>query len=442
MKFKLNIFGIQLLLRVGLVSVLSLALGFTVVNKSFFFIPIVLVLALCLSIVSLYYYLKKTNENLYSFLLNLKHQDFQASFPKTNKNGNFLDVNVQYNKILNQFENQQELSKHTIAILESTIHHGRNYVIIYQLNGKVMFISNLLKEEFNLREDKHIKDVYKVMPFPCFTETNERVRKWVLKPKDYHYLFTESWHVEAKYISVYNTDYKICFFNKETFNQHQNIKGWLSFVKVVSHEIGNGITPIRSIAETISNDGILNNSDAKRVNKGLSMIIKQSDELLSFSERYRQLVQVPEIQPEKWQFSELLNELSLNFNSVFKENRILFTYEGDMNTVVFLDKQLMKQVFSNLIMNSIWALKKTINPRIIISIKNRKSDRLITFEDNGCGIAKDKRHEVFIPFYTTKDEGSGIGLSLTQQIIWKHNGRIFVESEPNRYTRFLITLNN
>ena len=91
-------------------------------------------------------------------------------------------------------------------------------------------------------------------------------------------------------------------------------------------------------------------------------------------------------------------------------------------------------------MNSIWALEEVANPEISIIATKRKNDILIVFEDNGKGIPKDKKYQVFIPFYTSKQEGSGIGLSLTQQIIWKHNGRIFVESEQDEFTRFIITL--
>lgn len=439
MKSKLNIFGVQLILRIGLVCILCLGLGFSVVNKPFFFIPIILVLALCIAVVSLYFYLKKTNDNLYNFLLNLKHQDFQASFPKTNKNGNFSDVNIQYNDILRQFEKKQDVNKHAIAIMESALQQIKECVIIYKQDGEVAFMNPPFKEAFQIYEAKHIDDVIKIIPFPCFKLTDSRTRKWVLEPKDYDYIFTEPWHVEVKYTSVYNTHYKMCFFHSEPFNQQQNIKGWLSFVKVISHEIGNGITPIRSVAETISHDPILSEANSTRVGKGLDMIIKQADELLAFSERYRQLVQLPELKKEPMPFSEVFKELEDSFEYIFKEKKINFEYTGDVGIVRNIDKQLIKQAFSNLIINSIWALQNSKSPKINISVTQRREDVLVVFEDNGCGIPNDKKYQVFIPFYTSKNEGSGIGLSLTQQIIWKHNGRIFVESEPNVFTRFIVT---
>lgn len=440
MKRKLNIFGIQLILRISLVCLLSLGLGFSVVNKPFFFIPVLLVLGLGLSVLTLYWFLKKTNENLYTFLLNLKHQDFQASFPKTNSNGHFLGVNEAYNDILKQFEKKQDQYKHQVSVIKKVLDQIQEGIVVYKQNGDIEFMNTHFKKAFHLGEITHVNALYKQLPFPCFKQLNTKERKWILEPKDYHYIFTEIWHVDVKFTTVYNTPYKLCFFSQEPFNQQQNSKGWLSFVKVISHEIGNGITPIRSIAETISQDDSLQQNPSSRVNKGLGMIIKQTDDLIAFSERYRQLVQLPELQLRLMPFSEIFNHLKSTFQSVFTNKGIQFTVTGDLNKQAHLDEQLLKQAFSNLIINSIWAVKSVENPQIHITLSYRKSDWLITFEDNGCGIPSDKKYQVFIPFYTSKSEGSGIGLSLTQQIVWKHGGRIFVESELNQYTRFIITL--
>ncbi len=444
MKFRLNIFGIQLILRITLICLLSLGLGFSVVYKPFFFIPVVLIIALCVVVINLYFYLIKTNENLSNFLLNLKHQDFQTSFPKSNKNGNFIHVNTQYNEILKQFEIKQDAYKHQIAVLKQALEDVKECVLVYKQNGDVVFINHQLQSEFQLNEadSTHIDLVHNKMPFPCFTQMNIRERKWVLEPKDYNYLFTETWHVEVKNISAYNTNYKICFFSKEHFNQQQNIKGWLSFVKVISHEIGNGITPIRSIAETLAQDEALKQDSPNRVTKGLGVIVKQSDELLEFSERYRQLVQLPELTKVSCTIAEILDDLHAHFQYVFTDKLISFTYSGDLDYVLFLDKQLIKQMFNNLLVNSIWAIEGKRDAKIGVQVTKRKNDTLIEFEDNGKGIPNDKKYQIFIPFYTSKQEGSGIGLSLVQQIIWKHNGRIFVESEHDQFTRFIITLND
>lgn len=440
MKQRLNIFGVQLILRIALVCILSLGLGFSVLNKPFFFIPITIVLGLIISVINLYKFLKRTNENLYTFLLNLKHQDFQASFPRNNKNGNFISVNEAYNEILKQFEQKQEEHKHVVSVIKNVLEEVKEGVLVYKHNGDIVLINEHFKRAFRISEVNHISDLYAVLPFPCFKQTELQERKWVLKPGDYNYLFTENWHVDVKYTSVYNENYKMCFFYQEFVNQEQNNKGWLSFVKVISHEIGNGISPIRSIAETISQDELLLCNSNSRVNKGLEMIIKQTDDLIAFSERYRQLIQLPELKRQKTTFLEIFNDLKSTYQFLIKDNDIKFNISGDLNQVVHLDIQLIKQAISNLIINSIWALNNESNPYIKIVVENRIGNWLIIFEDNGCGVPSDKKYQIFIPFYTSKIDGSGIGLSLTQQIIWKHGGRIFVESNLNEFTRFIMTL--
>ena len=440
MKFRLNIFGIQLVWRIVLICLLSLGLGFSVIVRSYFFIPLILVLSLMYSVFNLYAFLKKTNENLYTFLLNLKHQDFQTSFPKTNKNGHFLNVNEKYNEILKQFEYKQEEQKQISTVFIQTLEHLDKGILVYRNNGEIVFANTTFKNSFNITSETHINDVYAKIPFSCFKSTNKRENKWILKPEDYDYKFIEPWHVEVKYTLVYKEEFKICFFSQEDFNKQQNINGWLSFVKVISHELGNGITPVKSIAETIVQDPSLKYDESGRVRKGLQMILKQTDDLIAFSERYRQLVQLPELKLEECILGEVFEELASTFAYTLEKEQIDFVIKGDVNLHLKLDKSLLKQAFSNLIVNSIWALKEVEYPSIHITVHKRNLDTLIIFEDNGCGIAENKRYQVFVPFYSSKSEGSGIGLSLTQQIIWKHHGRIFVESEENKYTRFLITL--
>ena len=442
MKPRLNIFGIQLVLRIVLICMLSIGLGFSVVNKPFFFIPVILIAGLCITVINLYLYLKKTNENLYNFLLNLKHQDFQTSFPKTNKNGHFVQVNTEYNEILRQFERKQEERKHIISIMELVFDHVEACILVYKQNGEVAFMNTPFKHAFNLKESAHIQQIYEQLPFPCFQHHDIKENRWVLNPEEYNYRITEPWHVKVKYSSVYNTNYKICFFTKDQSAQQDNTNGWLSFIKVISHEIGNGITPIRSIAETLIQDESSDTQHSDRVKKGLSVIVNQADDLLEFSERYRQLVQLPELKKQLYTFGELLDELQNQFEYMFKEKGIQFKYYGDTDYAINMDRQLMKQAFNNLLLNSIWAIEDKLNPKITIHMTKRYNDTLIVVEDNGVGIPGDKKHQIFIPFYTSKHEGSGIGLSLTQQIIWKHNGRIFVESESGEFTRFMITLND
>lgn len=442
MKFRLNIFGIQLVWRIVLICLLSLGLGFSIIVRSYFFIPLILILSLIYSVFNLYAFLKKTNENLYTFLLNLKHQDFQTSFPKTNKNGHFLDVNEKYNEILKQFEYKQEEQKQISTVLIQTLEHLDKGILVYKYSGEIVYANTTFKDSFNITSAAHIKDIYAKIPFPCFKSTNKRENKWILKPEDYGYSFIEPWYVEVKYTLVYKEEFKICFFSQEDFNKQQNINGWLSFVKVISHELGNGITPVKSIAETIVQDPSLTYDESGRVRRGLEMILKQTDDLIAFSERYRQLVQLPELKLEECILSEIFEALASAFAYTLEKHQINLSIKGDVNVFLKLDKHLIKQAFSNLIVNSVWALKEVEHPSIQITVYKRHLDTLIVFEDNGCGISEDKRYQIFIPFYSSKPEGSGIGLSLTQQIIWKHHGRIFVESEKNTYTRFLITLVN
>ena len=198
---------------------------------------------------------------------------------------------------------------------------------------------------------------------------------------------------------------------------------------MLTHEIMNTIAPIISLSQTLSAYPDIN----EKAVRGLRIIQAQSERLLQFTESFRHLSYLP--QPEKKLFSltATLENLRELLSGDFKENNITFTLTCHPETIYMKgDENQLSQVLLNLLKNSMQALEEKEEGRINIHVQ--QDERLsINITDNGPGIPPELQEKIFIPFFTTKSEGSGIGLSLCKQIIRLHDGHLTVkESSPGK----------
>jgi len=224
-------------------------------------------------------------------------------------------------------------------------------------------------------------------------------------------------------------------------------ESWIRLIRVMTHEIMNSIAPITSLAETVSGyfaDGIgikkCNDLDEKIISNtvtGLKVIRERGSGLVKFVESYRQLTHLHEPIRKNVDLQLFLEKVKLLLSSELNFNKtnlsINFQNQG---MVVFVDENLFSQVIINLVRNSYEALQGQENGMIQINTyKSGSSQTVIEVIDNGPGISTELLDQIFVPFFTTRESGSGIGLSLSRQILSKHNGTISVKSQPG-YTCF------
>lgn len=213
-------------------------------------------------------------------------------------------------------------------------------------------------------------------------------------------------------------------------------ESWSKLTHVLTHEIMNTIAPIISLSQTLST---YPETQDKAV-RGLKIIQAQSERLMEFTESFRHLSYLP--QPEKKPFSltNLLHNLEGLLQTDFSDRNISFTLQCSPPSIIMNgDENQLSQVFLNLLKNAMQALEGLNNGEINMTIEQNER-LLIKISDNGPGIPADIQEQIFIPFFTTKPEGTGIGLSLCKQIIRQHDGHLFIkESQPGK-TVFSIDL--
>ena len=212
-------------------------------------------------------------------------------------------------------------------------------------------------------------------------------------------------------------------------------ESWQKLTRVLTHEIMNSLTPIISISDTLLTGEV----DADMTKQAISTINRRGQGLLNFVENYRKLTKIPTPVLGEVSAAELISDINHLFNLPYIEYDV-----HPEEHKLLIDRTLIEQVLINLIKNAIEACSETENPKIKVKIhKIPNSHTRISISDNGPGILPEVKDRIFVPFFTTKESGSGIGLSLCKQIILLHNGQIGVTSstdEETHGTKFTITL--
>jgi signal transduction histidine kinase len=224
-------------------------------------------------------------------------------------------------------------------------------------------------------------------------------------------------------------------------------KAWQRLLNVMTHEIMNSVAPISSLAGTLKNllakirdKSIRTESVVEDIELGIDTIMRRSQGLLSFAETYRNLSRITELNISRVQVSSLFEHISqLMLPSLTQKNIDLEVILKDPLMDIEADSSLIEQVLINLILNSIEAVKEKPEPHIILSAALNVNKRpVIRVTDNGAGIPDEVMDKIFIPFFSTRKNGNGIGLSLCKQIMMLHHGNIQAQTVVSEGTSFCL----
>jgi signal transduction histidine kinase len=223
-------------------------------------------------------------------------------------------------------------------------------------------------------------------------------------------------------------------------------RAWQKLLSVMTHEIMNSVAPISSLAGTLKNRLLLStslddtgSSERDDLELGLETIKRRSEGLLKFAETYRNLNKITKPNLKKLFVRDLFENLHTLMQPTLDQKKIeLEIVLKDTGLQMEVDVNLIEQVLINLVINALEAVKEKENPRIILSALQENNKTLIKVADNGSGISADLLDKIFIPFFSTKKSGSGIGLSLCKQIMLLHKGNILVYSREGEGTAFVL----
>jgi nitrogen fixation/metabolism regulation signal transduction histidine kinase len=444
-----NRFYISIIIRIILIVVTGLALSFFIGQDDKIMASIISFLLIAIQTIYLISFINKTNRNLASFLLRIQAKDTAVNYQDEQVLKNFKGLHLSFDQINKELQHIRIENEQKTHYLNTIVDHARIGIIAFDDKGKIELFnpeaSNILQCnacQFMVTLASKLPDFHHAIT----TDTSEKSQLIKLN------LNSEIQNLAIKK-TIINIGTKIIhiisFQNIRRELDHNELESWQKLIQVLNHEIMNSLTPITSLSKVIKRyihkDGVIKKADElsdeiiKDIAINTEIIEERGKGLVDFIEVYKNITKSPKLHLAKFRIADTVNKIEKFYGEKFKDQGVKFESKIKTNLELFADESLIEQMLINLIKNSLEALINQLNPKITITAKNTNDGSLlITIQDNGEGIPGTELDKIFIPFYSTKETGSGIGLSLSRQIMYLHKGSISVYSRPGEETVFSL----
>jgi len=445
-----NKFYISIFLRIIFIVLTCILFVYLIQRDDYLFTSGFVAFLIIVQTALLIKYVNRTNRELAEFLIHLQQGDTSVVFTKENIEKTFKGLRDSFEKINVDVKKVIEEKEQKEHYLNYVIDNVKTGLIAFNESGNIEFANNqakvfLNKKNYSLLNIHNLDDEL----IDIFTNTNPSESKIIKK----------TINNELYFLSFSSSEFKIGSKRFKLFSIHDvkqeieanEIESWQKLTRVLTHEMMNSITPITSLAHAIKRylkdeDGLksqteISNELISDIDENADIIENRGTGLLEFIDNYRTITKLPKPKFETLEICKFLKNCIQLFDNDIKYKNIKIKLNViPENQTLLADKGMIEQVIINLIKNSIDALNIAVNPKIdLISFIDENKKVKIQVIDNGTGISLDALDNIFIPFFTTKEKGSGIGLSLSRQIMHLHGGIISVKSEPNVETTFTLT---
>ena len=441
-------FRLQIVSRIIILFALLLGLAAMVTSTQWRVTPFVFGALALVSVVNLIHYIEFTNRTFSEFLNSIYFQDFSTKVPVTSTGTSFKQLSSAYKLITDSFRRITYQKEEHLSLLEAIVDHLQIAVMCVDDKDRIKLLNKAAKQLFHTPHIHRVDALERIDPFiyACVKKMLSGEQQLVhAKIKG----LPVSLSVLVNEFRVGDTQFRLfSFHNIRDQLEQKESDAWQKLIRVLAHEIMNSATPILSLSSSIksmlqSEDDsqhipTLTDEEQLDVKRGLDSIESRSKGLIQFVEAYRGLTHIPEPKPEPIDVPLLVqNVCQLLLPDISAVGISLDTrFEGQVLTAM-IDPQQIEQVLINLMRNAIQALDKQKNPRIKVVVEKSPQGKIvIDVEDNGCGIESDNLANIFMPFYTTKAEGTGVGLSISRQMMFMNRGLLTVDSKAGEGSRF------
>jgi nitrogen fixation/metabolism regulation signal transduction histidine kinase len=442
MIFKRN-FQSRILVRVLLLFLTLTAAAFLIVNKWHLYLALLAPL-ICYQVIEFIRFQTKMHEELGQFVEAVHYRDFSRYFDEKHAPADLQSLRKGFNEINTTFKVISKEKETQYQYLQKILELVDTGILSYEIeSGEVVWMNETIKKMLQLPYLKTVQSLAK--RDKALFEDVQSIRPGEIRIATAH-LERSSFKVLLS-ATAFQTDGKkyklIAFQNVNDALDETESKAWQKLLSVMTHEIMNSIAPISSLAETLKNRlSSKDNTTFEDLEVGIDTIKRRSEGLLKFAQTYRNLNKITTLNRQKVYIRELFANLNQLMQPTFEQKNIeldIILRETDLS--IQADASLLEQVLINLIVNAIEAVKDQPEPKIALSAEHGANKKvLIKVADNGPGIPDEVLEKIFIPFFSTKKSGSGIGLSLCKQIVMLHKGTLQVQSIEGKGTVFIITL--
>jgi two-component system, NtrC family, nitrogen regulation sensor histidine kinase NtrY len=445
-------FYFQILIRTGLILANCIAVAYVIVSGTDYLLLANLIVLLGIQVWLLLKSVNQINHTLAGFFESLQMEDMMMAYKGNIQSDSFERLNSSLMKISRQLKMSRLAEMERIQYFKVVTEHVNVGLIAFDHNGKVEMFNRTASAITGIKSLKNLSELTETMPeialvLQKIKPAEQKLIKLKIDSEDVPVAVRIS---EIKFRERYLKLVSLQNIREEL--DEKELESWQQLIRILTHEIMNSVGPIISSIETIS--GFLSDEESLKPKpvdelsneiigdtiRGMQIVKERSMGLREFVDNFRSLTSPPQLTLENIKIEELLDEIKFLMDDHLKKNDII------LNTRIFpanmefqADRKSIMQLLINLVNNSVAALNGMDNKEIsITSFTGTNGQAIIQINDNGKGIDPEIREKIFIPFFTTRQNGSGIGLSLSKQIMRQHGGKITVQSSKGEGTTFSL----
>lgn len=440
-------FRTRIVLRILLVVAASAALAWSLLIEHWIITSVVLAALLVIQVTELVWFTDKVNRELARFITAIRYRDLSQTFSGEAKDKSLHELHDAFNLIIEEYRKLGHEREEHHRYLQTVVEHVGLGLIAFDSSGDVQLMNRSAKELLGIPYMKNLRGLEKLD-----AELPAAIKKLGPGERELVKLLVRN---ELMELSVHAAGFKlndkeitlVSLQNIRSELSEKELEAWQKLIRVLTHEIMNSVTPVTSLTGSaislLEEDGKpLPSIDAETisdVHSALLTVEKRSKGLLNFVDVYRNLTRIPQPNIREIDAGELLTNVHRLMKKELENRGIELTLPVPAASIkLHADAALIEQVLINLLLNAMDAVEAIDHPSIELTATSEKGRTVIQVIDNGTGIDEETIANIFVPFYTTKAKGSGIGLSLSQQIMRLHQGSITVQSGKDKGSIFTL----
>lgn len=446
MDYKIGLLG-----RIILLAVSLFLLSYFILNGAGVFAISLFIILVLAQIIFLLGYAESSFKKVRQFLNNIKQDNYANVYPVKFDGTDADDLHIEFNAILAKLKEDQAEKEANYQYFRSVFQHVSIGLITFDEEGKVQIVNTAAKRMLSIQQLANIAEIEKInKELHLAIHTLRTGGSELIKIAHPDGIMQLSVYV----IELVLRDVKfklVSLQNIQSELEEKEMEAWQNLVRVLTHEIMNSIAPISSLASTVKGDieskidanVPIDPSDLEDYLMAIATIEKRSEGMINFVSDFRSLAHIPIPKFQVIRLKGLFDQLEVLLQNQFDANQIQFRKSVDpKDLILFGDQTLIEQVLINLIQNAIQAVEDSVTMIVSLTAFIDESGKIIIeISDSGKGIEEEALGKIFIPFFTTKKKGSGIGLSLSKQIMRRHKGNIQVKSKLGEGSTFKLIFN-
>ncbi|WOH39041.1 ATP-binding protein [Thalassotalea fonticola] len=444
-------FSLMIAMRTALIMLTLIFLTFLLTTPGYHAATLLTSLFLIVQCILVFRFITKTNAELARFLDAARYADFSQRFELKELGSGFGELGSAFTDILKRFQavrtSQEKELRHLKALIEHVpvplmSVHADSTLTLWNNSARRLFGSNHVTKvedlaQFGEQFSRHIKSV----------GAGER-RLVTFEVDDMEQQLTI---LSTQIIIADKQERLLSMQNIQSELDVVQLQAWQDLVRVLTHEIMNSITPVASLSKTAvdlledAKSKIIDHPDLVEslvdVSDAVQTVARRSDGLTKFVGSYRRLTRLPPPNKQVVKLRDIFSQVSTLATQQWLEKGISFNANIEPSELdINVDKDMIEQLLINLLQNAEQALMSVTNPTVTMNASlNKRGHVVIDISDNGAGVPDDIAKKIFVPFFTTKKEGSGVGLALTRQVMVAHGGNVKLERSPLGGALFRLT---